>query len=67
MNRAERRAIEFGRAFSPMRVLYNVPDLVGITLEQEQAWDEYCKLTHPSDHDFLWAGVGQVSLEFLED
>lgn len=59
MNRAERRDIAFGRAFSPTRTLYNIPMLVGLSLELDDAWREYCTHQPDPDHalEHAWFGI----------
>lgn len=61
MNRAERRAIKFGRAFSPVRGYYNRTyggefiHLPTICTEIEFAWREYATQTDPDDpKDEIW-------------
>lgn len=65
MNRAERRAIKFGRAFSPVRGYYNRTyggefiHLPTISTEIEFAWSEYCNHQPDPDHalEYAWFGI----------
>ena len=59
MNRAQRRAIKFGRAFSPTRILYNIPVTVGIDAELQNMWGEYCTHQPDPNHalEHAWFGI----------
>lgn len=59
MNRAERRAIAFGRAFNPTRILYKTPVTVGIDAELQNMWREYCTHQPDPDHalEHVWFGI----------
>lgn len=69
MNRAERRAIQFGHPFNKSRHWYQqcygyeAIHICGIHQEGELAWSEYCRVTRCTERDPLWQGIIEYQLE----
>jgi len=67
-NRAEKRAIQFGRGFSETRKRHMVRFAAGIELEMRRAWRDHCQhneVNEDQDENFIMSSCGEYDYHVL--